>query len=147
MHATLTWVVVANSTEAKIFKMIKFPHLEEVACFIHPESHMHNQDLASSKPGRTFQSTNTARSAYEPKTSPKEVEIEKFARTLCEELNTAHQKGVFSRLYLFAEPSFLGLIRHHIDAQVKACIVADAPKDLTKHKTADVERAIEGLTV
>lgn len=144
-HAT--WVVVANSCEARIFKLIKFPKIEELDALYHPESHLHNQDLVSSKPGRTFQSTNPNRSAYEPKTSPKQNEIDKFARQLGEHLATTLHNGDFQRLYLFAEPSFLGNLRQHLDAKTKDAIVGEAPKDLTKHKIADIERSLEEVTI
>lgn len=146
MPNSATWVVVANSTEARIFKLVKFPKIEEIDSFIHPEGHMHNQDLVSSRPGRTFQSMGTARSAYEPKTSPKQNEIDKFARSLGEHLSSTHHRGEFSRLYVFAEASFLGLLRQHIDAKTKDCIIVETTKDLTKHKVSDIEKNLAEVT-
>lgn len=147
MPNNTTWIIVANSSEGRIFKLVKFPQIEEIAGFIHPESHLHNQDLISSKPGRTFQSTNTNRSAYEPKTSPKELEIEKFAKILSEHLSQSHQKGLFHRLYIFAEASFLGLLRQHLDDKTKHTIIAETPKDLTKHKIGDIEKNLAEATL
>lgn len=137
-----TWVLVANSAEAKIFQLTKFPHMEIVECFSHPESHLHNQDLISSPPGRNFQSNSTARSAYEPKTSAKENECDRFAKTLSSHLTHALDQNKFERLYIIAETTFLGLLRHHLDARVKQTIISESTKDLTKHKVCDIEKTL-----
>lgn len=146
MSNTSTWIIVANSTEARIFKVVKFPKIEEVDALVHPEGHLYNRDLTSSRPGRTFQSTNTTRSAYEPKTTPKHLEEEKFSRTLAEKLAHAYQNGEFRRLYLFAEPSFLGLLRQDLDEHTKNAIVAESHKDLTKQKASDIEKNLLEIT-
>lgn len=142
-----TWIVVANSAEARVFKLVKFPKIEEIAAFEHPESHMHNQDLISSKPGRTFQSTNTNRSAYEPKTMPKQLEVEKFAKDIGDYLSQTHQKHEYHRLYVIAEASFLGILRQHLDENTKSAIISETAKDLTKHKITDIEKTLSEVTV
>lgn len=66
------WVIVANSTYAKIYKAESNKSLKEISRFEHPASRLHEQDLVSSKPGRTFESVGPARHAVEPKTSAKD---------------------------------------------------------------------------
>lgn len=56
MPNSTTWIVVANSSHAKIFRLVKFPKIEEMTSIDHPESRLHNQDLEGRKPGRCFQS-------------------------------------------------------------------------------------------
>ena len=135
----LTWVLVADKRKAKIFRIVKFPKLEEISYMEHPESRLHNQDLISSKPGRSFQSVGKSRSAYQPETEPKHLEAAKFATEIAHALYKASLEGEFNQLYIIAEPSFLGLLRSHLNPNVQKYIIAEMAKELT---SSDVE-AIE----
>lgn len=133
------WVVIANGSHAKFFRVVKFPKIEEFAILEHPESRLRNQDLVSSKPGRTFESTSTARSAYEAQTDPHHLEIEKFARILGERLADAKREDAFERLYVMANPGFLGMLRPHLDTTTKQAIVAEIGKDMTDQPISAIE--------
>jgi len=145
MPNTHTWIVVANSSTAKIFKLVKFPEIEEIHAFEHPESRLHNQDLVTDREGRSFQSIGFGRSAYQPETEPKMVEIQKFATLISHFLTASHQNGEFTRLYLLASPAFLGLLRQRMDLQTQKAIVAESPKDLTDHKKEEIEEHLAAL--
>lgn len=134
-----TWVVTANGSIAKFFRVIRFPKIEVLEVLQHPESRLRNQDLVTSKAGRTFESTSTARSAYQTQASPHQLELEKFARFLGEHLSEAKRNQEFSRLYLMANPSFLGLLRPHLDQATKEAIVAEVGKDMTDRTTEEIE--------
>lgn len=127
----LTWVLVADKCKAKIFRVAKFPKLEEISHLEHPASGLLNQDLVSSKPGRGFQSVGNSRSAYQAETEPKQVEAIKFAAEIGHVLHKASINGEFNELYLIAEPSFLGLLRQHINPQTQKLVVAEIGKQLT----------------
>jgi hypothetical protein len=73
-----SWIVVANSTIARVFKLEKLK-LTELECLIHPESRLKQQDLVSDKAGRTNESMFPSRSAMEQENSPKKVEAILFA--------------------------------------------------------------------
>jgi protein required for attachment to host cells len=139
------WVVVADKCQVKIYRMTKFPKIQEITHLEHPESRLHNQDLISTKPGRGFQSVGTARSAYQQETEPKQVEAIKFATEIAHLLYTAVNNGEFKQLYIIAEPSFLGLLRHHISPQVQKCIVAELSKQLTTSSIEDIEQHLSDL--
>ncbi len=145
MSHTTTWIVVANSSHAKIFRLAKFPKIEELISMDHPESRLHNQDLEGRKPGRNFQSGGTTRHAYQPETEPKEVEIEKFAKTLSDYISSSHQKGDFARLYIMASPAFLGLLRQNIHSTTQKAIVAEVAKDMTERSTSEIEEHLATL--
>lgn len=142
MQDHLTWVVVANSAQARLFKLGRFPELEQFEVLSHKESRLHDQDLVSSRPGRNFERSGVARHAYEPKSDPKQLEIEKFAREISHYLSEAHQKGSFSRLYLLASPAFLGVLRQHITPQIQALIVSEIAKDMSDHEKAAIEKQL-----
>lgn len=140
-----TWVIVANSSHAKIFRLSKFPKIEELTSIDHPESRLHNQDLEGRKPGRCFQSGGTTRHAYQPETDPKAVEIQKFAKSLSDYICESHRKGDFSRLYLMASPSFLGFLRRHIDSATQKSIIAEVSKDMTERSNSEIEQQLTAL--
>lgn len=140
MQNLTTWVVAANGSIAKFFKVVKFPKLEAMEVLEHPESRLRNQDLITSKPGRTFESTSSSRSSYQPPANPHHNELEKFARLLGEHLSSAKRNNEFSRLYIMANPSFLGILRTHLDQATKEAIIAEVGKDMTDHTTHDIEQ-------
>ena len=145
MPHTTTWTIVANSSHASIYRVTKFPKMEHLTTQEHPESRLHDRDLVTSKPGRGFESMGTARHAYQQMTDPKHTEIDKFAKSLSQYLDSAHGKGEFSRLYVVAGPTFLGLLRKHLDAKTQQSIVAEIAKDMTEQPIADVEKQLANL--
>ena len=136
------WVVVANSTQARIFKADTVHHLTELETLIHPGSRMHSSELTSDRPGRSFESTHSGtRHAMEPKTDPQQHEFDEFAKHLSKHLNLACGNGKCGKLYLAASPAFLGLLRQHLNEktihlvanQLDKDITQLSPKEITKH--------------
>lgn len=142
MENNTTWVIAAGRSHAKIFRLTHFPKMEVVTLLENPKGGLHDRDLVSSQQGRAFDSMGMGRHAYESKTDPKLIEIEKFAKLIGDFLNKALEEGKFAHLYLVAGPSFLGLLRSHINAKVKEAIKAEVHKDMTEHTTADIEKQI-----
>ncbi|MBS4168962.1 host attachment protein [Parachlamydia sp. AcF125] len=134
-----TWVIVADKCQAKVFHVVKFPKLEEIGYIEHPESRARNQDLVSTEPGRNFQRGGVTRHSYQQETEPKHLEAIKFASEIARYLSVAKQKEKFHRLYVFAEPSFLGLLRQHIDPEIRKMIVSDSSINLINSTIEAIE--------
>jgi len=141
-----TWVVVANSAQAKIFRLVVFPKIEFLTSLQHPESRLHDIDLVSTKPGSTNDRGGTHRSSYQAPSDPKQLEMEKFAKDVTSYLSSACRKKEFSRLYVLAPPTFLGLLRQHMDQKTRDSIVAENAKDMTDHKQDAIERLISEIS-
>lgn len=137
-----TWVVVADKCKARIYRLVKFPKIEEIFFLEHPESRLRNQDLVTTKQGSSLQRGGTTRYGYQQKTEPRQLEAEKFATFLTNYLTTAERKGEFNRLYLLAEPSFLGLLRKHMSPEIQKTIVAQLAKDVTSSDLATIENLL-----
>lgn len=133
-----SWLIVANSSTARVFKFEKHNQLLELKSFEHPESRLHNIDLVSDKPGRDFESFGSARHALEPKTSPKVVEFTLFAKILADYLDTSRNNGEFETLYIAASPSLLGLLRQSLHSETKKLVKGEVDKDLTHLKTEEI---------
>lgn len=133
-----TWVLVANSSLARIYKLEHKNHLTELKVLEHPESRLHNSDLVSDKPGRDFESTGSRRHALEQKTSPKKQEFTIFARLLADYLEEARNQGIFDTLYVSANPSQLGLLRQALHPNTAKLIKGEMDKDMTLMKPAEI---------
>jgi len=131
------WVLVANSSIARIFKK-EGSNLVQIKLLEHPESRLHNRDLVSDKPGRDFESVGMARHALEPQHTPHEIEAITFAKEISCFLQTAKNNGEFDALYLAASPSMLGLLRQHFDADTAKLIATEVSKDFTQMKTEEI---------
>jgi len=131
-----TWLVVASSSMARIFKVEGIDKLQEIKTLEHPESRLRNLDLVSDKPGRDSQTVGRGirKHALESKESPKHQEMVLFAKTLADVLENARHQGEFDALYLAAGPSFLGLLRQSLDANTAKFIKGEVDKDVTQIK-------------
>ncbi|MDP1834873.1 MAG: host attachment protein [Chlamydiales bacterium] len=137
-----TWVVVANSSQATVYKAEKLGVLNEVHTLLHPESRLHDRDIVTDKPGRTNPSITIGRSAYEPQTSPKRHEIEVFAKELSEFLEQSREQGLYSKLYIAAAPSFLGLLREKLSQATTRLVAGEVDKDCTHLKPKEICDAV-----
>ena len=127
------WIVVANSTLARIYKAETTHQLKELETLIHPSSRQQSRDIISDRPGRAFESNHSGtRHAMEPKTNPQQLEFEEFAKILSKHLDSACSEGHYKRLYLAANPSFLGLLRKYLNSNTIHTIATQIDKDITQ---------------
>jgi protein required for attachment to host cells len=133
-----TWLIVANSSLARIYKIEKRSELKELKILEHPESRLHNLDLVSDKPGRDFESTGITRHALQPKVLPKQHEFAIFAKSLADYLENARNQGEFQTLYIAASPALLGLLRHSMHPSTAKLIKGEVDKDMTQMKPHEI---------
>ena len=125
------WLVVANSSLARIYKVEKQKALVEVELLEHPESRLHNRELVSDKPGRDFESVGRARHSLEPRSTPQQLEFNLFAKELSAYLETARNNGEFESLYIAASPTLLGLLRLSLSPNTAKLVKGEVDKDMT----------------
>lgn len=132
------WVLVANASSARIFRLENMQTLVELQAFVHPESRLHEQDLTESTPGRDFASTGNRRHAMEPKTTHKDHEYALFAKSLSDHLDTARMKHDFTELTVIASPSFLGILRTAMSPATTSLVKKEINKDLVHLSTNEI---------
>ena len=88
-----TWVLVADSSRARLLKREKNRSLTETEAFVCPEERLREQDLTSDRGGRSFDSSGSGRHGMEPATSQHERVAIDFARQLAEERGFATRWG------------------------------------------------------
>jgi protein required for attachment to host cells len=136
----LTWIVVANNTQARIFTaQTPSSPLEEIEGFAHTENRLHDREMTTDLPGR-IKSADGSGHAFEQPTDPKKHEADNFARQIAHHLNDAHNLNKFEQLLIIAEPSFLGLLRNHLTEQVKKLICFELDKNIVLQTTEEIRK-------
>jgi protein required for attachment to host cells len=129
-----TWILLADGGTARIVRQLH-PDREtgeqlQDLTFTHEVPHL--RELMSDRPGRSFASTGTRRSAMEYRSDPVRDTRQAFARRIAEELSAHRRSDDFDRLVLVAEPRMLGMLRDAFDTRVKAAIIDEIDKDLVR---------------
>lgn len=136
----LTWIVVADSSRARIFTADSpSSPLEEIEDLSHTEGRLHDREITSDLPGR-IKSANEIGHAYEQRTDPKQHEVDNFARYIAQHLEEARNKNRFEQLIIVAGPSFLGMLRNHLQEQTKKRVCFELDKEITALSAADIRQ-------
>ena len=138
------WILAANSAEARLFvRDKKFSPPTERRDWLHPESRLHGSDLENDRQGKTFASHGYGQDDNKKHTEPKTREAHDFARELANYLNTARAKAEFEWLSIVADPSFLGILREHLDDHTRERIQCEVSKNLTHESAEKIANAID----
>lgn len=138
MHSK-TWVVVANSSNARIFKANSNKQLEELGQLDHPESRAQGKDLISDKPSSGFSRSGGATShGTTERNEAKKQEASRFASEVADKLQASFQSGEFEHLYLVAGPQFLGMLTETMNPTLLKAVLDKVPKDLTSQKVEQI---------
>ncbi len=128
-----TWVLVADSSRARIFTATSaIASLEEIETLAHPEGRLHEQDITSDLPGRSFDSHGQGRHAMGAKVEPKQQEQIAFARRLCDRIERARDQGDYKQLILVTTPALLGLLRKQMSSDTAKRVTHEVVKNITQ---------------
>jgi protein required for attachment to host cells len=109
---------------------------EKVFEDVNPSTH----DQGSDRPGRMSEAALPGRrSAVEP-TDWHDIEEHRFARKVAAAMEQMVRTSKAKALIVVAPPRTLAELRDAFHSDVKACIVAEINKDLTKHPIGDIEK-------
>lgn len=127
------WVIVADSARARIFSVENASgQLEPVEQLLSPEARLHERDLSSDRPGRSFDSFGSGRHSTDTATSAKDQIASNFAKEVAQHLKAGVDDRSFGRLVIIAEPQFLGLLNKSLPTAVEKLVSLRIDKDLTK---------------
>ena len=145
-HAHTTWILLADRSEAKILSHAGgHAALTLVESFEHPEGRKHDRDIEADKPGRVFEKGGVGRHAVGSEELPHERLAHMFAKKLAERLEAGRQAHAFDRLVLAAEPKFLGLLRHELDATTAKLVTAELHRHMLGLRDGDVATELLGV--
>jgi protein required for attachment to host cells len=112
--------------------------LTELETFVHPESRLQEQDLVSSKPGRTNDRNSSNRHNMEPHHTQKDEEMIQFAKQISHYLKKEHEKASFAELYLIASPNILGHLRNELTPTTLGTVTKEINKDIVRASPAEI---------
>ena len=100
------------------------------------------REQGSDSPGRAFSSTGAARSAMQ-QTDWHQIEEDRFAARVGDLLGALADAGDFQELIVVAPPRTLAELRKSFGDPVISRLIAEIPKDLTKHPVDEIARILE----
>ena len=133
MPKPIIWVLVADAARARLFQ-VERPQ-QTLSAALGREligSNLPSREIASDRPGRTFDRGGEGRHAKEPSTDPARHAQEEFARDVVRLLDEKRESRSFERLIVVAPPQFLGDLRAAMPQQLQAAVAAEVAKDLSK---------------
>lgn len=147
MKPTVTWIVIADGAQAKVFEHNgPSKGLTPVEDMLFEQDRLKSSDIMADKPGRSFSSAGPgSRSSIEYSSDPVQVRERRFVEKLADVLHERHADGQFDRLVIAAAPTALGDLRPALSDKVRGTVIAELPKDLTNIPTAKLAAHFDGL--
>lgn len=147
MKKTVTYILVADGARARLYANHGVGKgLQPVSGATHKaDLHHHDREILTDKPGRGHNSVGEARSAMEPPTVWHRFEKHKFAREMAKVLDAAAANKAFDRLILVAPPATLGDLRTELGDATRKMVMAELPKDLTRHAEQELPDHLGGV--
>lgn len=134
-----TWIVVADAARARAFLLNKSEKtLETMWSHESVAATLASRDIASDRPGRTFDRSGHGRHGMEAPTDPARYEKERFAREVVQKLDDGRKRNAFDILIIVAPPQFLGDMRSTMPVPLQKRISLEVDKDLSKMKPAEI---------
>lgn len=136
-----TWILIADGAKARVLEQDR--HSRTFKPAFEQEyfgSTARSKEIASDRPGRSFDSGGQGRHAMEPPSDPQRHAELSFAREVAHRLEDAANRHRFDRLLVVAAPRTLGDLRDFLPNMVRERIVKELDKDLTNVPLADLGR-------
>lgn len=145
MKATVTWILVADGAQAKVFEHNgPGKGLSAVKDMQFEQETLRSRDINTDRPGRRFDSGPNHRSGVE-ESDPAQQRETRFVQGVAERLETSQKEGRFDRLIVAAAPIALGDLRQAFGDKIKQAIIAELPKDLTNLPTPQLGKHFEDV--
>ena len=121
-----------NDGDAKFLNL----RVEKVFENENPSSH----EQGSDRPGRVSQGAVAGRKGAVEPTDWHDLEEHRFTRTVAAAMEQMVRASKATALIVVAPPRTLAELRNTIHSDVKACVIAEISKDLTKHPIGEIEK-------
>jgi len=133
MKHNKTWIIVADGARAQVF-LNSGPGsgLEPALSQALVADNRPSGDIASDRPGRSFDSAGEGRHAMQPGSDPHKYEQIVFAHDIAKLLGENRTKKAFDQLIIVAAPKMLGALRLALDSATSQLVIGEINKDLTK---------------
>jgi protein required for attachment to host cells len=126
------WIAIADGEHARFVKPDDNNVLHTVQAVDSASAHLRSRELGSDRPGRSVESATSARHAVGQRHDLHEMEKEKFARLVADELNAATARDEFDELLLVAPARVMHELREALGRAALSRLVGTLDKDLVK---------------
>lgn len=144
MASPVTWILVADAGRARVYEAAggiaakDWQQRHELVAALPP-----SRDIASDRPGRSFDSGSHGRHAIEPPTDPHEHAKVEFAQQVMQTLDDGRRREAFQDLVVVAAPEFLGNLRARMPDQLRHRVRHEFDKDYSKLPEPALRRRIQ----
>ncbi len=148
MKPIRTYILIADGARARLL-VSEGPGkpLAEVPGSEQSQDIRPDHEMSADRPGRVHESATVVRHAIE-RDDLHRREKERFALSLAASLEKRLAAGEYGHLVIAAAPETLGVIRAALSEKVRATVIAEVPKDLTKLPNPQVrDRLGDGLLI
>jgi len=127
-----TWFVLADGAKARILQRRAGEprNFEVIVSEESMDAQSPSHELATDRPGRSYESATPSRHAVQWKTDPQEAAKLRFEQKVADLVNRAAAEGLFDGLVLVAPPRVLGSIRRELSVQAREHLILEEDKDL-----------------
>lgn len=136
------WILLANSTRARLLQQERGPRVTELESFVHPQSRIKTSDLVDDRAGHESTDRSYGGTSYQPRTDVKQKEHQRFARELAEFLERQALAGSYRSLAVFASSPFLGELKAELGSATVKLLSGTHDLDLTSVGQAELGRRI-----
>lgn len=144
MSEKWTWIVVADGSRARILERLgNRTELHLVEGSVKRSPAPSDAALRQDRPGIVHESVGPTRHAIEPKVDYHQQAEVQFAKEMVEKLEKSFGDKKFERLVIVAPPVMLGTFRKLLSKRLRALVVAELDKDLTKIPDSEILKHIE----
>jgi protein required for attachment to host cells len=139
IQMTRDWVIVADSTVARIYEQRGGGELRSVREFRNPAAHAHPRDLGSDRPGRRVDSFGHRHALGSERDDATKHALAEWVGEIAQELDRARSAGGFATLTLVVPPRLLGALRAALSPACQACVTRIVRKDLVHSTEAELQ--------
>jgi protein required for attachment to host cells len=125
-------IVIADGEHVRFVRPAADNALHSEAALDSVTAHKRAADLGSDHPGASFHTGSSVHHGLAPRHDPHDLEKEKFAHAIAQQLNARAADGAFDELVVVAPSYILNAIRAALDTSTAARVVGTLSKDLVK---------------
>ncbi|MCF6344479.1 MAG: host attachment protein [Devosiaceae bacterium] len=148
MKPIITWILITNGYRSRVIEHSAVGSgLKEVKGMELSDEVLSMSEIMADKPGRSFSTAGTSRSAMQQRTNPVDKREADFIRLVADNLNKKFSNKGFDRLIIFASPSSMGDLRKVLSEDLQNTIYAEIDKDLTKVPNDQIAKHLKDVMV
>ncbi len=138
----VVWALVMSSTQARIIKGIAKGEKGDMPELALRTEHKDLREIMSDRPGRSFSSVGSGRSAMEYASDPVKDAKRVFVDEAVTLLHQHFAKHDFTHLAIFAGPEMLGLLRDGLPPDLEHAVIMEVAKNLLHETPHDLRRIV-----